>query len=263
LTNTANPLRQPDATPFGERSASLRAWRWSVVGERTIYFGHQSVGAGVSAGVESLAKDYRLPLRVVNTREPESIVGPAFVHFQVGQHRDYASKNAAMLRLLESEKRARNPLVLLKYCHGDIASADDCAGLFAAYRDAVDTIQFEHPDVTLVHSTIPLTLVDGGLKARTSDYLGRTRDRQPAMARHHYNELIRAEFGSSEPVFDIAGIQATRPDGSRAGFTAAGTTIETLAPDNTDDAGELTMQCRAAAAAALLDLLSGVIEAAQ
>ena len=259
----ASALRESELPSLEEGDPSARTSRWSAIANRTIYFGHQSVGSSVCTGVEGLAKDYAVGLRVVQTHEPETVTGPAVVHFLAGQHRDYASKNAAVLRLLESETRARNPVVLLKYCYGDITYQREYRLLFDAYRDTVDTIQFEHPDVTLVHTTIPLTIAETGLKARTKQYLGRTSTRDAAIARHRYNELVRAEFGASEPIFDLAKVQATRPDGMVAGFTAGGSTIETLAPENTADGTGLNPRCSRIAAEKLLDVLADVIEAAR
>ena len=132
--------------------------------------------------------------------------------------------------------------------------------LFNAYRDTVETIQFEHPDVALVHTTIPLTTVESGFKGRTLRYLGRATRREEAVARHRYNELLRAEFGGVEPIFDIAQVQATSRDGTISAFTSDGGRIETLAADNTSDGTRLNPACRRAAAGVLLDVLSAVIE---
>ena len=163
---SASPLRElhPEPRENGGDSLIDRS-RWSIVAGRTVYFGHQSVGSGVVAGVEGVTQEHALPLRVVQTREPATVTGPAFVHFLAGQNRDYASKNAAVLRLLESRTRAQRPVVLLKYCYVDINSPTDPGTMFEAYCDTVDTIQSEHPDVTVVHATIPLTTVESAFKS--------------------------------------------------------------------------------------------------
>jgi hypothetical protein len=261
---TANQLReqQPEQHENGTGSPS-GASRWSIVASRTIYFGHQGVGNGVVAGVEGVASEHALPLRVVQTRDPATITGPAFVHFLAGQSRDFASKNAAVLRLLESPTRARKPVLMLKYCYGDIKSAADTTTMFEAYRDTVDTIQFEHPDVTVLHATIPLVTVESALESGTRQFFGRQTMRDGAIARHRYNELVRFEFTDTEPIFDLAKVEATQPDGTLAGFSAGGRLIETLATENTDDGTHLNARCQKAAAQALLDLLSDVIEAAE
>jgi lysophospholipase L1-like esterase len=248
---------QPDQYGNGVVSS-----RWSFVTTRTVYFGHQSRGSGVVAGVEGLTQEHALPLRVVQTREPATISGPAFVHFFAGQSRDFASKNASVLRLLESPTRARRPVVLLKYCYGDINCSGDAATMFGAYRDTVETIQFEHPDVTVVHATVPLLPVESALESGARQFFGRPTRREHAIARQRYNELVRAEFADTEPIFDIAKVEATQPDGTLAGFSAGGRLIETLARHNTDDGSHLNARCQRAAAEELLDVLSDAIEAA-
>jgi len=255
----ARPLRDSRSEPDENGRRSRSASRWSVIADRTVYFGHQSVGSGVIAGVEELREEHTLPLRVVQTRDPATVTGPAFIHFLAGQNRDYASKNAAVLRLLESRTRAQRPVVVLKYCYADINSPADSATMFEAYRDAVDTIQFEHPDVTIVHTTIPLTTVETVFKWRAKQFLGRPTRRQAAVARHRYNELVRTEFGATEPIFDLAKLEAMQPDGMPAGFTAGGAMIETLVPENTVDGCHLNARAQRTVARAFLDILAQVI----
>src|SRR5258708_2512376 len=98
MTASRHREARPNSLEDGSNSSSAH-WGWPAIAQRTIYFGHQSVGSGVVAGVEGLAREYSLPIRVVKAAEPATVTGPAFVHFLVGQKRDYASKNAAMLRL--------------------------------------------------------------------------------------------------------------------------------------------------------------------
>jgi len=257
----ARPLRDSRSEPGETRRRSPTASRWSVIADRTVYFGHQSLGSGIIAAVEKLKGEHALPIRVVHTREPATVTGPAFVHFLAGQSRDYASKNAALLRLLESRTRAPRPVVVLKYCHTDINSAVDSARMFEAYRDMVDAIHFEHPDVTVVHTTIPLTTVESAFRWRAKQFLGRPTRREAAVARHRYNQLVRGEFSATEPIFDLAKVEAMQPDGMLVGFTADGCVIETLAPANTSDGGQLNVRCQRAAAKALLNVLSEVVEA--
>jgi len=260
---SARPLRELQPEPGGNGAGLPICSRWSVIAERTVYFGHQSIGNAVVAGVEALTRQHVLPLRVVQTWDPAAVTGPAFVHFLAGQNRDYASKNAALLRLLESRARAQRPVVVLKYCFVDLYCPTDAPTMFEAYCDTVEAIQFEHPDVTVVHATIPLTTVEGALKSGAMQFAGRPTRRGAAIARHRYNELVRAEFADTEPIFDLARVEATQLDGTRAGFAAGGCMIETLASQNTDDGSHLNPRCRLAAAETLLDVLSDVIEAAR
>jgi len=184
------------------------------------------------------------------------------VHFLAGSNRHYTSKNAALLRLLDARESADRAIVLLKYCYVDMVLGLSPDVMFSAYCEMASTIQRDHPDVTLVHTTMPLTTVEGALTAAMRRAMSRPTDREASIARHRYNGLLRTEFGENEPLFDLARIEATRLDGTIATFHSAEGSIEILAPENTYDGGHLTSGCQIAAAEALLNVLTDVIETA-
>jgi len=125
--------------------ATGAAVRWGAVAGRTIYFGHQSVGRDLIAGIKRLNHDGAIGLSLIQTEDPTSLTGPAFVHFLAGSNRDYASKNAALLRLLKTRKQADEAIVLLKYCYVDIGGDLDPDTLFSAYCEMMETIQSSIP----------------------------------------------------------------------------------------------------------------------
>jgi hypothetical protein len=233
--------------------------QWASIATRTVYFGHQSVGNDVLAGVRSWNDELALGVRVVQTRDRASVAGPALVHFLAGQNGDFASKNAALLRFLDGRASADNPIVLLKYCYVDVHAGTDVRSQFDEYLDTAATIAVDHPDAVLVHTTIPVTsTVEGPLKARAKRFLGRNTLRAAAVRRHRYNALVRAEFSGREPMFDIALAESTRPDGKRGGFVEGGEDIETLAPEYTSDGGHLNWVGQRAVAASFLNALAEV-----
>jgi hypothetical protein len=248
-----------DATAGASRAATSR---WSAVARRKVYFGHQSVGADVISGVQTWTDDLGLGLRVVQSRDPAAVAGPALVHFMAGDNRDFASKNSAMLRFLGARAEADGAIALLKYCYVDVAHDTNVDALFEEYWNTAAAVALDHPDVTVVHTTIPLTTVRSGLRSGVKQLFGRDVSRRAAVSRHRYNTLLRAEFAGSEPIFDIARVEAVRADGTRAGFIDGGVWIETLAHENTYDGGHLNHGGKRAAAAELLDVLSDVIEGA-
>ena len=198
-------------------------------------------------------------MKLVETYEPSAILQPAFVHFRAGRNMDPASKNAAMLRMLESRPRADRAIVLLKYCYVDIDRRTDVNAVFAGYQAMVRTIRTRYPDVTIVHSTVPLTTVESSAKARAKELLGRPSLRQDAIARQRYNELVRAAYAHREPLFDIARIES----GYRrtpVGFDANGKRVETLALEYTTDGGHLNERGQELVAKELLSVLARVAE---
>ena len=244
----------------GSESSAPDAERWRSVGGRAVYFGHQSVGDDIASGIDRLNADLSLGLRLVETHAPAAVAHPAFVHFHAGRNQDPASKNAAMLGILGARPHADSAIVLLKYCYIDIGHDTDVEAVFNAYRATVRTIRSRYPDVTIVHSTVPVTTVESAMKAEAKQFIGRHSVRQDAIARHRYNALVRAAFAKSEPLFDIARIESTRADGGRAQFASKGEQIESLAPEYTRDGGHLNERARVLVAKELLNVLARVTE---
>lgn len=258
---TARPL--PSTTPTSPspttRGRGIRDL-WPAIASRQVIFAHQSVGAQVVAGVEQLSVEHGLELRIVQTARLDAVVAPAFVHFLAGRNEDPASKNAALLDALDSRPTADEAIVILKYCYVDINHRTDPYRLADAYRATVAEIRARHPDVTLVHSTIPLTTVEGWTKAAVKRVLRRPRARDAGINRHRYNALIRTMF-AGETIFDVAAAEATRADGTRSVFHSRGQRVQTLAEENSTDGGHLNGGGRRIVAAALLDAITTAIVA--
>jgi lysophospholipase L1-like esterase len=117
----------------------------------------------------------------------------------------------------------------------------------------------ENPEVTLVHVTVPLVTVQSGLKARVKKLLGREPDHYgDNRARERFNELMRREYASREPLFDLAAIESTRPDGSRETFEFGGVTSASLVPTYTTDGAHLNPDGRRRVAEQFVAFLADV-----
>ena len=236
--------------------------RWSAVAARQVYFGHQSVGGEIVTAIEHISEEMRLGIRVVQTTQPDAVRAPAFVHFQAGRNQDPASKNAALLKVLDARRIPDHAIVVLKYCYVDMQPNTNVRTLFDDYRALLEDIRRLHPDTVVVHSTMPLTTVETRFKARIKGLLGRRVARDGAIARHEYNARVRNEF-AGRPLFDIAAVESRQVDGSPSYFMADGERIETLAAENTYDGGHLNTTGRRAAATALLDAVAHAIAIAR
>ena len=219
---------------------------------RRVYFGHQSVGRDIIAGLEALSEEHALGLRFVQTRCPDAVSGPAFVDFLAGENANPASKNDALLRQLDARSHADGALALLKYCYVDISERTDVHRLFGDYRRMVLQVRARHPDVTLVHTTIPLTTVERGTKAWVKGAIGRPTQRGANTKRQEYNMLLRATFVGREPIYDLAAVESS---GGRCAIMTKEGGVQTLSPAFTHDGGHLNDLGRRTAAAALLDVL--------
>jgi hypothetical protein len=76
--------------------------------------------------------------------------------------------------------------------------------------------------------------------------------------RNQFNQLIRDEYGGGNPIFDLAKIESTFPDGRWSSFTTDGKIYYSLVPDYTYDGGLLNETDRKKIAEQLLILLAGI-----
>jgi hypothetical protein len=212
---------------------------WARLTSARIAFGHQSVGYDILAGVADLATAIpALKLRVVESPRPSA--EPGLVHFRAGQNEQPLTKVDAFVRFVDAAGAAPPDVAMLKFCYIDANPATDMRAVFTHYRDAMAGLRTRHPGTTFVHMTMPLRTVQTGWKVTLKNLIRRPIGGYADNAkRHQYNELLRAEYGGREPVFDIAALESTRSDGSRVSFTLDGQTGFGLVPDYTYDGGHL------------------------
>ncbi len=224
---------------------------------KKVFFGHQSVGSDIIQGIHDLmAQDPRLKLNIVRSADPESIPAPAFVETTIGENRKPQSKNADFAAILAKGMGAQGGVAMYKYCYIDVDLATDVQQLFDNYRDEVSTLKSQYPGLTIVHITVPLTTVDMDTKSWVKVVLGRPTVRDVAAKRNEFNQLLRQTYSGKDPIFDLAEVESTLPDGSRSYFTRGDQPIYTLAPDFTTDGGHLNAMGRRAAATRLLQVLA-------
>jgi hypothetical protein len=57
--------------------------------------------------------------------------------------------------------------------------------------------------------------------------------------RNKFNHLLREQYKSYDPIFDLAKIESTFPNGKTCSFTKNGTIYHSLVPAYTNDGGHL------------------------
>jgi hypothetical protein len=229
-----------------------------VLAHRRVFFGHQSVGTNIMEGVTDLLRERpALGLRVV-PGDSAADGGAVFAHALVGRNGEPVLKTDAFASLLESGLGARVDVAFHKYCFVDFTPATDAAAVFAHYRATMARLRSEFPGVVFVHVTAPLvTTKVGGIRLALQRLVGRPPHRvQGNFVRERFNELMRREYAGHEPVFDLAGVESTRPDGSREGVEIGGRTAYALVPDYSTDGAHLNPVGRRRVAEALLVFLA-------
>lgn len=221
-----------------------------------VFFGHQSVGANLLDGMGQLASQSGVALHIVQTQLASAVQPAQLGHSFVGENGDPAGKLKAFEQAM-GQGNSGVQIAMVKFCYVDFSPDTDVQALFARYRSTLQSLRSRNPATTFVHMTVPLTQVQTGPKAFIKRALGRApygvlENRQ----REAYNQLLRQTYQGREPVFDLAHLESTAPDGSMATVDWQGQTIPVLADAYSDDGGHLNAPARLYAARALVSVLA-------
>jgi hypothetical protein len=228
-----------------------------TVARARVLFAHQSVGRNVIDGVQALAVQAGVPLRIREIDGAPPDAEPGLFHTLVGTNGDGASKVAVFAGLVDRPERPAYDVAVLKFCYEDLArDAKGRTGLLERYAARVGALQQSRPDVRVLHVTSPLRADPPGWKTRLKRLLGKpTEEDADNVARNAYNSALRARYATAS-VFDIAAVESTRTDGSRSSFAAPAGPVYTLAQEFTSDGGHLNENGRRLAGAAFLHSLA-------
>jgi len=228
------------------------------VAHQRIYFGHQSVGGNLLEGVQDLAAQSGVPIRILEVTTA-SQVGPNTIgHTFISENRNPIGKLQAFDQAVGAGPSGLN-IALMKFCYLDIDGETDAKALFARYRATVDGIRLRNPGLNIVHVTAPLTEVQSGPKA----YIKRMLGRPPYGAvenqrREQYNTLLRQTYGGRDPIFDLARLESVAPDGKNVTGEWNGQLAPAMAPSYSDDGGHLNKVGRLQAARELVSVLAAI-----
>jgi len=190
-----------------------------------VFFGHQSVGANILEGLATLAREAGIPV--------------ALGEAGVGANQQPLSKFEDFARRAESAPAGSLQLMLVKLCYADFAPDTDVAPMIESYKAAVARVRKAQPGVRVVHVTPPLFARPTGLKAGLKRTLGKQLWEEGASAKSAaFGEQLRAAF-PGEPVFDLAALESTRPDGTREQYEIGGQQVPMLWAGFTSDGGHL------------------------
>jgi hypothetical protein len=229
-----------------------------AIADRRIFFGHQSVGMNLLDGLQELAKAEGVALKVVEASAPGVPPG-TIAHAFLEENGAPLKKIAAFSRAFTSGVAAGADVALMKVCYVDITEATDVAALFATYRKTLAEAQAANPGTVFVHVTAPLQTVEDGVRALAKRLLGKPLwGSQHNARREEFNELLRREYAGKAPIFDLAKVEATRPDGGTETSRWQGRDVRTLVPAYSDDGGHLNPEGRRRAARELATVLAAI-----
>jgi hypothetical protein len=232
---------------------------WERLAGMNLLFGHQSVGENILEGIYDVMRDRPdIRLAIAEAAQVERSAGPGLVHFRAGENTRPVSKLEDFAKHVRTSPTGPD-IAFLKFCYIDVDARTDVRALFEQYRNTMARLKAESPRTTFLHLTMPLRAVQAGWKVPIKRLIGRpVGGYADNVQRNQLNDLLRREYRGKEPLFDLAAVESTRPDGSRVGFTSDGHAYDALVPEYTYDVGHLNEVGRRRAAEALLAELAGV-----
>lgn len=139
-------------------------------------------------------------------------------HWYAGTNGYPLTKTAAVLSQMAGGLADQIDAICLKYCYADMppTSGHTPAEVFADYKAMVDVLEATYPAVTVIKATE--TIVEETAAG----------DGPSNPLRMQYNDLVRAEWGSSGLLWDLARALSTDPEGNRITTVVEGQTVEHL-----------------------------------
>ena len=204
---------------------------------------------------EGVATSTITPLAITDTGVPVVVIGSEVAE-KLFAGRDPIGKTHAFRATVEGGVGAKVDIAFFKFCYVDISRETDVGKMFESYKATVRRVKMKYPGLALVHVTIPLTSSDYTLKVRLKNIVKRILGRKDEnFGRSELNERIRKEYGASDPIFDLAALESTSPEGDPVTITYQGKKYPSMYPGYTTDGGHLNGDGKRVAAVGLLETL--------
>jgi hypothetical protein len=227
---------------------------------KKIFFGHQSVGNNILQGLkEIISKHNDIKLNIIQPQSANTQPEGFFAEAMIGQNTMPETKLRDFDQKIGSYFNGDLDLALMKFCYVDINAETNVEALFDIYKSAYESLKTKYPKIKFVHVTVPLTERPRGVKHFIKTLLGREKSAyMENFKRNVFNEFIKQTYGT-EPIFDLAGVESTYPDGSRETLEIEGWIFYALISDYTNDGGHLNETGGRLAAEGLIKTLSAAV----
>lgn len=242
-------IMQPaDVTLKDINSVSDEAWQ--NLSQKNFYFGHQSVGFNIIDGIRDIEKENKkvsLTIKVLGESGP---MGKGiFLHSEVGRNEDPESKLADFSAKLENGIANNTDYAFVKFCYVDFTKDSDVRPVFEQYKKTYEKLSSEFPNTKFIVVTTPLTARQTGLKVTAKNIIkkiiGRpVRTYRDNIKRMEFNNMLLQEYSGKAPVFNLAAVESTYPDGKALVYKDEENQFPALIPEYTDDGGHLNEKGR-------------------
>ena len=243
--------------PDRERLSEMSDEMIKKLGNARILFGHKSVGYNILEGVEEIRKrDGRFKgMNIKELKEdPAELTEGGIYHLQNGKNRFPKDKCDAFKKLLaEKGMGGHLDIAFFKFCFIDFPTDSNVLDIFDYYVRTIDSVKSEFPKLKIIHVTVPLTTHTWGAKSYLRTLLKGDLEN---VRRNEFNKLLVDKYKDKDPIYDLAFVESTHPDGKRESFKNKGEEFFALAKQYSTDGGHLNELGRFYAAEELLLVLS-------
>lgn len=231
--------------------------RWQKLSQKKLYFGHQSVGNNIVDGITRILEtNDSIKLNIRKSNDVQTFNVPVFAHSEIGKNEDIDSKFADFSQHIQKGIGDKVDIAFLKLCFWDVRRKTNVNEVFNNYKKTITDLQKQYPKTVFVHLTVPLMSHSKGIVSQIKRMIKPNNNDLDNIKRNELNSLIVKEYGEKGPLFDIALIESTLPDGRRAVFSKDGKNYYYLPDEYTNDGGHLNEQARKYVAEQLLITLA-------
>lgn len=232
--------------------------QWRKLSSKSFFFGHQSVGKNILEGINDLiAVNPSIKIKLLETNDKDKIEKGVLAHYRIGANLDPIFKYEDFAALMNNGLGNKVDYAFVKLCYLDIQKNTPVESVFEAYVRIIDDLQKKYPQTTFIHFTSPLTVSKISWKTEIKKRLrmGNLWELNDNLKRDQFNTLLKNKYQGKQPIFDIAAIESTLPDGKQYQFEMDGKKYPYLAPEFTTDGGHLNKIGREHVAEQLLLML--------
>lgn len=224
-----------------------------------VFFAHHSVGNNLLDGVRALQPEAGVQL---NFQKPGAIPaeGGVFADAEPGHNTKPETKVDGFKKALLEKQDGGADLAMMKFCYIDFSPDTDPKQIFDDYVKMVDEVKAARPELTFVHMTTPLESRPEGFMDSLRRMLGRgVWQDESNVKRGEFNKLLLERF-KGEPIFDLAKVESTAPDGAREMHKDGGEAYYSMLAAYTSDGGHLNEAGKKLGAQAMLKALAAAYQ---
>jgi len=252
--------KQPHRMPL-RRISDMPRHYWTMLAEKKIFFGHQSVGFNIVEGLKDVMKEHDyITLNIVETNDPADFDQPIFAHAKVGHNLDPTSKINAFCDIMDSGVGDKADIAFFKFCYVDIMRDSEPKQIFNRYTGAMNELSRRYPQTTFLHVTVPVCSVPRSakkvVKSLIKRLIGRPGVFEDNVKRWEYNALLNDAYGKQQEFFDLALTETVGLNGFRAYMKKGDQKVFIMLPQYTTDGGHLNEEGRKIVAEQLLIVLA-------